>query len=584
MDETNIPKEYYMAQTICNKCKKANPPQAKFCGGCGSSLSQKRPAIAEADIEALFESSFSEPPPSNKKNFDHGASDLFQTIDTPSNHSENLGKIFDSTGDDSSIESIFDDYVPGAAHESAIQSGNDNSSLSSLSLREKEQDGLVKEAFDSLMEDKKNDYMVNADLDSSSPSAGLLEQDILAAAKEELLLSSTTTSFLDNFSSKGSKKSTDEDSSPIGEVDNETDNEPGDEADDEADDDDNLSTNVTPETRSSRKKKESKKKPKSKTLAEMASRTKYLSKPTFVSSVAGAGSFLIVSLLFSFLLFPLIPAKLPAEAPFAGPVLTLSFAFGLKKIFKAKLWPFAILNIVMLAISFIGAFLFADKLTLPKGLAPELLQSIVMTLTLVAGIYGVINSKLLHRVFRYVLLTIGVYSLMGLLKGIAAGLSYEHTIELRQLVAQGNTSIISELATLFEPTFVGVNLFLPLVAIILLFESMRLIMNKFFKESFPGLLLLVYIGGALFINIGIYERNNIPNLKRMIITKQVFPGQSSESSSSAAPDSTSGNSRVTTPAPTTKPADVTPPPATTPANTSSDETSSDNGADDDFGF
>ena len=126
MDELNIPKEYYMADIICKKCKKANPPQAKFCGGCGGPMDAKAPVIADADIEALFESSFTEAQQSDAEGFAPETTDLFKTNDGAVKNTEDLEKIFDSSSDDRTIESIFDDYVPDAESHQAAAVTNSN--------------------------------------------------------------------------------------------------------------------------------------------------------------------------------------------------------------------------------------------------------------------------------------------------------------------------------------------------------------------------------------------------------------------------------------------------------------------------
>jgi len=526
-----------MAPKTCNKCNKSNPPQAKFCGSCGNTLQDEAP-IATADIEALFDASFDESTAEDSGLFEQP---LNQVVTKNSN--EKLNSIFESA-DDNNIESIFDNYVADAPDndeplfpaKESVNNGN---------TREKEQQGLVDDAFNALLDKDNDEGDYNKNIDSSSPTAALLEEDILAQANEELDKEHHPLKQGENVSNKSHLNNSvlSEISSKEEQTDSDY-NEANSDNSDRADNTNHIDMALTDaneieetgshETKSSRKKK-TKSKKRTRSLPDALARAKLLIKPTFLSKAAGLSAFTVLSLLLSFLIVPIIPIELPQMATFVLPLILLFIVYVLKKIGKAKDWPFSIVNIVMLSAIFAITFKMKDKLKLPEQIDIGLLQAVVMTLAIMSAMYGIIRSRLLHRVFRYVLLTIGVYSLSGLIKGIATGLTYQQTITLRQLSFQGNNNVLKELTTLFEPTFIGVNLFLPLVIIIIVFETMRLIINKFFKESLSGLLLLLFLGGCLFVNIELYETNNVPNLKKMLMTKQVFNHTPSTSAEKVAP-------------------------------------------------
>ena len=504
-----------MTGILCKKCNKNNPGQARFCGGCGSPLQDNSPTIGETDIEALFESSFTDTT-QTKEQFDPERSDLFGA-EVKRQSTGNIDDVFKTSGDDSSLESIFDEYVEVAEsegfHNSESKRSNDRGYDSN---NESEQKGLIDEAFHTLIEQKNEDGQHIDSMDASSPSAALLEDDILALAESAIEN--------DEGSNESSLDETSRESSPVHE--------------DEPSLEDNESDTDESETRGttiSSARKKDKKARKSRAIPDSLKRARLIGQATFVSGAAGAGTFLVLSLAATYLLFPMIPAQLPQLAILGGPVLALAGAFILKKIFKEKTWPFPVLNVLIVAFIFGFAFHLTGKVTYPQGISPGILQSIAMTLSLVTAIHFINSSKLLHRIFRYVLVTLGVYSICGLLKGLATGITYEQTVVLRQLSPSGDGNLIHELARLFEPTFTGVNLFLPLVIIVLLFETMRLVMHKFFRESLAGLVTLVFLGACLYTNINVYETLNVPNLKQMIKTGSVLSRDTANKGTSTSP-------------------------------------------------
>ena len=499
-----------MAEKTCKICGKVNHRAAKFCGGCGSRFPKDAAEkLVESDFSALFK--VAEEAPATEE------SDLFQIqVKQSSNEqppdkdvhmgAEELEKLFESDGTagEAELENLFGDMsAPEVEKKSSPADGEDG----------------LDEAFNKLLEQREAEEQTVSPLDLSSPSAALLEgDDVLAEARREIsggqeqLLPNSSDDIASLLEEAQKEPATvePEDATPPQEEPETPAEEPQEEPpaeDEEAE---------QPRQRRSRR---SQPRQGGRRLPSSLARAKLIPPVTFISRLASTLTFIGLSLAIGLGALSKFAPETPSLYVAALPIVGLVVVYIVRRVIKADNMPLPFFNVLLLFVAFLATFeIQGIQLTGWKifKVEPQTFKPFVMSLVIVAGLNQVLRSRLLHRTFRYILVTVGVYSLTGLIVGITSKLSYSQIIIKRQLEATDKVALVSKLITAFEPTFVAVNFFLPLVVIVLAFEGMRLLMNKFWGHAFVLIITAAFFGCVLFGNVMLYEKANVPNLKSMV--------------------------------------------------------------------
>ena len=499
-----------MAEKTCKICGKVNHRAAKFCGGCGSRFPKDAAdKLVESDFSALFK--VAEQSPATEE------SDLFQiqvkqsSNETPPDKdvhmgAEELEKLFESgnTSGERELENLFGDMsAPSVEKKPTVSDGEDG----------------LDEAFNKLLEQREAEEQTVSPLDLSSPSAALVEgDDVLAEARREL--ASDDEKLLPNSSDDIASLLEEAKRKPASIEADELTPSPPEPEEPESPADDGAEETTEGEEEQPRSRRSRRPAPRqARRLPSSLARAKLIPPVTFIGRVASMLTFIGLSCAVGLGGLSRFAPDKPNVYVAAVPLVGLLGVYIVKKLIKAENMPLPFFNVLLLFVAFLSTFEIQGlQLTGWKifKVEPQTFKPFVMSLVIVAGLNQILRSRLLHRTFRYVLVTVGVYSLTGLIVGITSKLSYSQIIIKRQLDVTDKVALVQKIVTAFEPTFVAVNFFLPLVVIVLAFEGMRLLMNKFWGHAFALIVTAAFFACVLFGNVMLYEKANVPNLKSMV--------------------------------------------------------------------
>ncbi len=163
--------------------------------------------------------------------------------------------------------------------------------------------------------------------------------------------------------------------------------------------------------------------------------------------------------------------------------------------------------------------LFPPVVTLPPAFLP-----ITMILVLAAGIAHALENVLLARGLRIGLAIVGVYACLSLVRGAAIGTPYDELVLRRALAAPGLEGSLApdRLALLlkaFDPLFLGVNLFLPAMALAALFDALVQLRRRWWGRLLTRTMTVALLALAIHANLGIYDRLGVPNLRSLATGK-----------------------------------------------------------------
>ena len=378
-------------------------------------------------------------------------------------------------------------------------------------------------AFNKLLEQREAEEESASKLDSSSPSAGLVNgNDVLQEAREEIRTPRAKKEEEDDIADllateeettdQEAKSQTSAPKVPKQEAAKEPIEEPSEEE----------------ERAKPKKAKRSKSSPASRRARRPApalTRAKLIPQKTLVSSLSAFISFLGLSTIFGAITLSIhSPDLVSALYLLPSPIIALALAYLIKRIGKLETMPLPSLNLFFLILAVISIFGLGGQSLLDWkifSLRAKEFRPFLLSLVVISGLHYIFSSRLLHRSFRYFLATMGIYSLTALIQGIASRQSYDTIIAQRQLELTGDASgAISSSSDLllraFEPTFIAVNCFIPILVIVLSFEAMRLLRHRLWKHAGHLLLATIFFALTLFANTQIYERAGVPNLKSLV--------------------------------------------------------------------
>ncbi len=157
--------------------------------------------------------------------------------------------------------------------------------------------------------------------------------------------------------------------------------------------------------------------------------------------------------------------------------------------------------------------------------APALLSSggyaYGMILALGFGIGTLLESGLLYLSLRIALSILGVYSSLSLISGIARKAPYLELVTRRVLEAPGLAEQLSpdrlQLALkAFDPLFVAVNFFLPVVLAVSVLQGLSDGWKRWWTLALTRFLTAVIAGLAIYANLGMYRAQKVPNLLTLL--------------------------------------------------------------------
>jgi len=476
----------------CKICSKPNEDRAKFCGGCGTRLTPEKADSADDEFAKLFEVSETADTTEHSELFavapeetNHAAQDA-PAADSSSNElgAQELEQLFETSdsedeaaAEDVDIEQLFGDAEPLSDRRP------DSLRMQAVGGKPENKDE-IDAAFERLLAQKESDGQ------SSSPAERLVsEEGVLSEAKRELASNQPEAAISAQIADELLDEAPEEPPTP------------------ETDEQESAPAHRP-------------RQPVRRKLPSSLKRARLVPKPTFSSRMAALAGFLTLTALLGDGAVHIFALTIPLPWVIA-PVVGLLIAYLVKRVSKAEHWPLSLANLLMFAL--LVGLSFDPLGIVPStgaiaGLGPAALRPLTMTLVVILGVFFVIRSRLLLRPLRYVTASLGVYSLVGLLTGIAAGRSYGEIISRRSLnLIEGSAAdtLIRQLLVGFEPTFVAVNCFIPLLVIILFFEASRLFINRFWAEGIHLLIACAIFAATLFFNMPLYEKHGIPSLRTL---------------------------------------------------------------------
>lgn len=148
---------------------------------------------------------------------------------------------------------------------------------------------------------------------------------------------------------------------------------------------------------------------------------------------------------------------------------------------------------------------------------------LAMAVCLLLGVGHCIDNSRLALSVRYTFASVGVYSGLTLIQGLAiqSPIAYERLVQLRTIQAPGlaqkvGAGTAAKLLQAFDPLFVAVNFFLPAVALACLFELFFLAKQRWWSLVLIRATTLAVVGFAVFWNFRLYQKLNVPTLFTLI--------------------------------------------------------------------
>lgn len=144
-----------------------------------------------------------------------------------------------------------------------------------------------------------------------------------------------------------------------------------------------------------------------------------------------------------------------------------------------------------------------------------------MLLCILLGVGAVLWSHVLFLSLRISLGIVGVYSGLSLLTSLSQGIPYPELVTRRILEAPGLSAHLApdRLALLlkgFDPLFLAVNLFLPLVVLLGVLEALYDLKKRWWGPAGVRLLQCLLTGAAVYLNLQLYQKMQVPNLLSLL--------------------------------------------------------------------
>jgi hypothetical protein len=235
--------------------------------------------------------------------------------------------------------------------------------------------------------------------------------------------------------------------------------------------------------------------------------------PGWPGKVAGWGGTLVASGILAMAL-----AHNPRAATLSVPILAACLAILSGMLF---VFTYAVAKIKLSAEFFsrvltLSALAFAYTMVDPSSLSAHE-PALGMLLCLLLGIGAVLWSHLLFLSLRVSLSIVGVYSCLSLLTGAAQGIPYLELVTRRVLQAPGLAAQLApdRLALLlkaFDPLFLAVNFFLPVVFLLGVLEALYDLKKRWWGPALVRILQVLLTGAVIALNLRLYQQMKVPNL------------------------------------------------------------------------